>query len=236
MTTAGVRIEVSNSQAVPTQTESLVHRARTSGVSSATTMELLAIGFSRREDDADSAENMAKDLLRYVQKIQALGDIDGKAITEKTGLEGYEVLRCQALIELGRRSAGAGRGSRQEICSAEDVVSLLGHLRNEKKEHFCSVLLDAKHQVLRTCTVHIGTLTMSVVGPREIFRDAIREGASSIIVAHNHPSGDPTPSPEDILVTDKLVEVGNLLDIPLIDHVIIGSPRHTSFKEQGLLD
>jgi DNA repair protein RadC len=221
---------------VPSQTESLVHRARTSGVASATTMELLAIGFSRREDDADSAENMARDLLRYMQKIQAIGDLDGKAISEKTGLEGFEVLRCRALIELGRRSAGAGKGDHREINSAADIVALLAHLRNEKKEHFCSVLLDAKHQVLRTCTVHIGTLTMSVVGPREIFRDAIREGASSIIVAHNHPSGDPTPSPEDINVTDKLKEVGQLLDIPLIDHVIIGSPGYTSFSERGLLD
>ena len=219
---------------MPSQTESLVDRARTSGVLSATTTDLVAIGFSRREGDADSAEHMARDLLRYIQRIQALGDLDGKTIVEKTGLEGFEALRCQALIELGRRSAGAGKGANQEINSATDVVALLAHLRTEKKEHFCSVLLDAKHQVLRTCTVHIGTLTMSVVGPREVFRDAIREGASSIIVAHNHPSGDPTPSPEDARVTEELVAAGKLLEIEVLDHLVIGERKWVSLRERKL--
>ncbi len=84
------------------------------------------------------------------------------------------------------------------------------------------MLLDAKNVVMRVAEIHVGTLTMSPVGPREVFREAIRDGASAIIVAHNHPSGDPTPSPEDRVVTERLKQVGALVDIPVLDHIVIG--------------
>src|SRR5262249_42746108 len=105
----------------------------------------------------------------------------------------------------------------------------------EKREHFYAILLDSANHVMRKALIHIGTLTMSIVGPREIFREAVREGASSIIVAHNHPSGDPTPSPEDIESTKQLVQVGKLLDIPVLDHVIIGHEGYRSLSEMGLM-
>jgi DNA repair protein RadC len=89
--------------------------------------------------------------------------------------------------------------------------------------------------VVSTVTVHIGTVNMSVVGPREVFREAVRENAAALVVAHNHPSGDPSPSPEDIAVTRKLVEVGEILDIPLLDHVIVGDEHYYSMREKGLL-
>jgi DNA repair protein RadC len=91
-----------------------------------------------------------------------------------------------------------------------------------KKEYFVAILLDAKNAVLRVAEIHVGTLTMSPVGGREVYREAVRDGASAVIVAHNHPSGDPTPSPEDRMVTEKLKQIGELLDIPLLDHLVIG--------------
>ena len=178
---------------------------------------------------------MSRRMLARFTGIQALGDASAVDIAEMTGLEGFEVLRCQALVELGRRIGGAGKGPVTEITCAEDVFHLLEHLRHEKREHFYAIMLDSKNGVIRSHPVHIGTVNMSIVGPREVFREAIRDGAASLIVAHNHPSGDPTPSPEDIDVTARLVEVGAMLDIPLLDHVIIGQTRWTSLKEKGVL-
>jgi len=96
-------------------------------------------------------------------------------------------------------------------------------------------LLDAKNQLIRRADVHIGTANSSLVGAREVFREAVKDGAVGIIVAHNHPSGDPTPSPEDVAVTRQLRDAGKLLDIPLLDHVIIGESRHVSLRRMGLL-
>ncbi len=201
----------------------------------ASAVDLVSVGFSRREDDAVHGEAMSRRLLSRFTGIQALGDAAAIDLGEVTGLEGFEVLRAQALMELGRRIGGAGRGPVKSITSAADIFELLEHLRYEKREHFYAVLLDSKNSVLRSHAVHIGTVSMSIVGPREVFREAIREGAAALIVAHNHPSGDPTPSPEDLEVTKRLAEIGAMLDIPLLDHVIIGERRWVSLKDRGVI-
>ena len=218
---------------MPSQAESLLHRVRDLGVRGASTVDLIAIGFSRRDGDVESAESMTRDVLARYQGIQALSEVSLEDLRDMAGLEGFEALRVQALLELGRRVGMASKGPTEEIACAEDVYRLLEHLKSEKREHFVVVLLDSKHGVMRSTSVHIGTLTMSVVGAREVFREAIREGASALIVAHNHPSGDPMPSDADIDVTKKLVEVGELLDIPVLDHVIIGERTYCSLKERG---
>jgi DNA repair protein RadC len=174
---------------------------------------------------------MARKLLQRLGSLKALSELGATDLTAATGLEGFEVLRAQALIELGRRCGKTSRGEIRTIESPEDAFELLEYLRGEKREHFVAILLDAKAQVMRVANVHIGTLTASIVGAREVFREAIRDGASSIIVAHNHPSGDPTPSPEDIEVTQKLIEIGELLDIPVLDHIIIGERYARSLRE-----
>lgn len=209
----------------------VVTRLVTSGYRSASSIDLIAAGFARRETDA--SEEMARNLLREMGKLQSLGEVSPQALRELTGLDGFDLVRVQALLELGRRIGQAGKG--EEICidDPEDVATLFSHLRTEKKEHFCSLLLDTKNKVIRTTTVHIGTVNASIVGPREVFREAIREGASSIIVVHNHPSGDPTPSPEDIQVTALLKEVGAKLDIPVLDHLVIGYSQVYSFSRGG---
>jgi DNA repair protein RadC len=178
---------------------------------------------------------MGQEMLLRLGKINRVTSLSFAEIQAITGLEDFETLRCLALIELGRLAGHAGKGVPPEIEAPEDIYKMLEHLRYEKQEHFVVFALDAKNRVISATTVHIGTLTMSVVGPREVFRFAVREGASSIIVAHNHPSGDPTPSPEDIDVTKRLVAVGKSLDIPLADHIIIGDPSCISFLRRGLL-
>ena len=108
-------------------------------------------------------------------------------------------------------------------------------LRYETKEHFIAILLSTKNHVLATPTVSIGSLNASVAHPRELFREVIHYAAAAVIVAHNHPSGDPAPSREDIALTRKLVEIGELLEIPVLDHVIIGDGKYVSMKEKGII-
>ena len=131
--------------------------------------------------------------------------------------------------------ASATGEERARIRSPRDVYQLLAPtLRDERREHFVVLLLDTRNGVMRTRTVSIGDLSSSIVHPREVFQEAIRHGAASLIVAHNHPSGDPTPSPEDGAVTKRLAEAGQLLGIELLDHIILGDGRFVSLKEKGM--
>lgn len=208
----------------------VVQRVMDSGVKGASPLDLVAVGFSRREDDANQSEAMARNLLQRFGSLPALVAVGNSQITELTGLEGFEVLKVQALLELGRRSEALTKDPVSRIDSPSDAFDLLRYLRGEKKEHFVAVLLDAKNHVMRVAEIHVGTLTASIVGPREVFREAIRDGACSIIVAHNHPSGDPTPSPEDRDITEKLTDIGDMLDIPVLDHIIIGEAEGYSLR------
>lgn len=212
-----------------------VDRLNSGGMSSGSVVDLLSLGFSRDEESAKSGAPMAQAILHRYGKLSGLTDAGLRDLSELTGLDRFEVLRALSLIEIGRRIAIAGRGELDEVSVPDDVVRRLSYLRHEKKEHFVVVLLDSKGQIQRIAPVHMGTVNMSLVGAREVFREAVRDGASSIIVAHNHPSGDPTPSPEDLEVTSKLVEAGELLDIPVLDHLIIGFERYTSLSAKGLL-
>lgn len=125
---------------------------------------------------------------------------------------------------------------RPKIRCPQDVYNLIGPgLRDEKREHFIALLLDTKGGVMRQRTVSIGDLSSSIVHPREVFLEAIRHSAASLIVSHNHPSGDPTPSSEDVAVTRRLVEAGEMLGIEVLDHVIVGDSRWYSLKEKGLM-
>lgn len=209
-----------------------MQRVRSLGVRAASPIDLMAIAMSRREGDVTLSEPAARTLIRRLGSMRGLSEASASDLAAGTGLEDFEVLRLMATLELGRRTREAGRGEIEEITGPDDVAYLLDHLRHEKKEHFVAVLLDSKNGVMRVAHIHSGTVNMSIVGLREVFREAVRDGASSLIVAHNHPSGDPEPSPEDIEVTWKLVEAGELLDIPVRDHVIIGERRHVSLASR----
>lgn len=212
---------------------SAFERVRDSGVAAAAPIDLLAVGLARREEDVSDVA--AREVFQLLGGINHLAELTAETLRDRAGLTVFEATRAQALIELGRRTGGAGKGHRDIIESPEDIAAMFDHLRSEKREHFVAVYLDSKAFVLRAVTIHIGTVNASLVGPREVFREAIREGAVSMIVAHNHPSGDPTPSPEDINVTKRLKEVGDMLDIRLLDHVILGERRFVSLRELGVI-
>lgn len=140
-----------------------------------------------------------------------------------------------AALELGRRAQQTAK-SRPRIREASDVAELLRpRFRAEKREHFLVLPLSAKNEVLMVADVSVGTLTNALVHPREVFEPPIRCGAAHIILAHNHPSGDPAPSAEDHRLTRLLKDAGALLGIPVTDHVIIGGDGFFSFAEEGVL-
>ena len=144
--------------------------------------------------------------------------------------------RVSAALELGRRLGIEGRESTRPIGSPADVHVWCGPmLRDLAVEEFHVLTLDAQNRITRDLLITRGILNSSLVHPREVFRAAIAEAAASVIVVHNHPSGQPAPSPDDRAVTVQLVEAGRVLDIPVYDHVIIGGDQYFSFAEAGLL-
>ena len=215
------------------ETTNAYQRLMLHGVRSVTINDLVAVGMSRRESDVEENEPAAVSLIRKFGKVQRFRELVYSDLKDHMHLEGFENYKCLALVELGRRTANSQRGEIEYIESPEDAFELLSHYAGRKKEFFVVVLLNAKNGVIRIVDAHVGTLTASLVGAREVFGEAIREGASAIIVAHNHPSGDPTPSPEDFAVSKRLQEIGQLLDIPVLDHFVIGDRHAVSAMSGG---
>lgn len=149
------------------------------------------------------------------------------------GLSPRESLRLAAAFELGRRVEMATIRPRRSLRSPERVFALMApQVRGLAQESFHVLLLDGKHRLQRCQRVSEGTLTSSLVHPREVFGPAVREGAAAVIVVHNHPSGDPEPSNEDIAVTRRLIDVGRLLGVPLLDHVVVADAAYVSLRER----
>jgi len=152
-------------------------------------------------------------------------------LVQRFGLGHAGALRIACAFELGRRVERRARAPRPAMRSAERVFAWVApELRGLARERFLALLLDGKHRLVRTCLVSEGTLTTSLVHPREVFRPAIADAAAAVICVHNHPSGDPEPSREDLEVTRRLRRAGELLQIPLLDHVIAGDGRYVSLR------
>lgn len=207
-------------------------RLRRLGLNALTASDLLAIACAETEDQAEEISSLCTHLL-VKRGIRAFGQLSPADLLDVAPLEPELVTRILAAIEIGRRSGLSGKGQVTSISKPKDIAALFKYLEDETREHFCVVYLNAKNGILGTRTIHVGTATTSLVGVRDVYREAIREGATQIAVVHNHPSGDPTPSIEDIDVTDKLVEAGKLMDVQLIDHIIIGHHTFVSLKEKG---
>jgi len=155
--------------------------------------------------------------------------MDPAALEAVPGIGPATAARIIAALELGRRAEIESHRDGGAVRGPEDVYRLLGpRLRDLPQEEFHVLLLNSQNRVIREVLVSRGILDASLVHPREVFRAAILEGAASIVVVHNHPSGDPTPSPEDRGVTDRLAEAGRTVGIPLLDHVIVGAGRYAS--------
>jgi len=143
--------------------------------------------------------------------------------------------QLKAALELGRRLLIASPEERPQVKSPADAANLMMiEMSILEQEHMRLILLDSKNYVLGTPTMYVGSLNTSVIRVGELFREAIKQNCAAIIVVHNHPSGDPTPSPEDVAVTELITQAGQLLDIDVLDHLVIGQQRYVSLKERGL--
>ncbi len=166
---------------------------------------------------------------------EGLSFLKNCTVEELCAIKGVGIAKaCQimAAVELGKRISALERTQRYKIRNPEDISRLLmDDLRFLQKEVFCILLMNTKHEVLSTEEISVGSLNASIVHPREVFLPAIKKSCSAIILAHNHPSGDPTPSKEDILITKRLIETGHIIGINVLDHIIIGDNVYTSLRE-----
>ena len=179
----------------------------------------------------------AESLLRRFGGIQGL---ESASLQELRTAPGMTDIRAEALkfgLELGRRIMTQPLRRGVEICDSMTVwQAFKRRYRHIPQEHFITLLLDSKNRVMETCIVSKGTLNGSLTHPREVFKQAVRHSASGVILMHNHPSGDPTPSPQDRGVTRQLSEAGHVLGIRVLDHIILGNETYYSFKDEGLMD
>ena len=198
------------------------------------TAELLAIVL-RVGNRGESVIRMSERLLSEFDGVAGLAKADFDELCQVHGIGEAKAAQLKSALELGRRLLIAQPEERPQIRTPTDVANLLMlEMSLLEQEHLRTVLLDTKNHVMRITNVYAGSLNAAVVRVGEVFRAAVRANAASIIVVHNHPSGDPTPSPEDVRVTEMIVEAGELLDINVLDHLIIGRNRYTSLKERRL--
>lgn len=194
--------------------------------------ELLAIILRTGNKKENVLELSARLLQRY--DLRALSRAGIAALIKEKGVGEAKACQIMACFELGRRLASFSKTKKLRINSAKDIAKMfMPELSSLKKEHFIGIYLDSRKNIVKEEIISIGSLDSSVVHPREIFRPAIEESAAALILVHNHPSGDPEPSEEDIEVTKQLSAAGELLGIELLDHVIIGQKTYFSFREKN---
>ncbi|WP_258360963.1 RadC family protein [Moorella sulfitireducens] len=209
-------------------------RLLSSGPQALSNAELLAI-LIRTGTRTETAIDVAQRLLSRPEGLQYLAAASLEELQKEKGIGLAKAAELKAALELGRRLA-AFNLSRAAIKNPWDVAGLLmEEMRYLDRENFRTISLNTKNQVIGIDSVSVGSLNSSPAHPREVFKDPIRRSAAAIILVHNHPSGDPTPSQDDLAVTRRLVEAGQILGIEVLDHLIIGDGRFTSFKERNLL-
>ncbi|MFS0727361.1 RadC family protein [Paenibacillus sp. 1P07SE] len=197
--------------------------------------ELLAI-LLRTGTRSESAIHLASRILKECGSLSGLVDMSLEELTAIHGIGPAKAVQLRAGIELGRRLSRSGREERLTVRRPQDAADyLMEQLRYLKKEHFICLFLNTKNQLIAQETLSVGTLNASLVHPREVFRAAIKCSSASLVCVHNHPSGDPTPSPEDVALTRRLVEAGELVGIDVLDHIVIGEKSFVSLKERGLM-
>lgn len=206
------------------------------GPESLSDAELLAIllRVGRRKS---SAVEVARDLLQHLGGLQGLANRGLDELCGVAGIGPAKAAQVQAGIELGKRALAAPLSTGTRIGCSQDLFNhYYPLLRDLRHEVFKVILLDAKHTIIREATVSEGSLTLSIVHPREVFNLAVRESAAAVIFLHNHPSGDPQPSAEDRELTTRLVAAGNLLGIRVLDHLVVGDRTYVSFADRGWLE
>jgi DNA repair protein RadC len=197
--------------------------------------ELVAI-LLRTGTSSESALRLAERVLTQTGGLRELADVTLNELMNIRGIGPAKAVQLFAGIELGRRISRTLPPERKAVRSPKDAADwVMEEMRHLKQEHFVCLFLNTKNHVLEKERIFVGTLNSSVVHPREVFRQAIRRSAAGVICFHNHPSGDPSPSVEDIQVTERLFRAGRIVGIELIDHIIIGDGVFYSMRENGYL-
>lgn len=200
--------------------------------------ELLAI-LLRTGTKEESALRLAERILVETgeEGLYGLAHSSIKSLMKRKGVGSTKAITIAAALELGKRVAMGDSQKRVIIRSSDDIANyMMPRLRYFDKEYFYVVLLNTKNHVIAAPMISVGTLSESLVHPRELFKEAVNHSASAVILVHNHPSGDPSPSKEDIMMTKRIIEGGKLLDIKVLDHVIIGDNTYISLREQGYFE
>lgn len=205
------------------------------GAHSLSNQELLAI-ILRTGTMNESVLQVAQRMLQHFEGLRLLKHATIEELTSIKGIGTAKAIQVIASLELGQRVMQLHPDEKYKILSPEDGANyVMEELRFLTQEHFVAAYLNTKNEVIHKQTVFIGSLNASLVHPREVFKEGIRRSAASVICFHNHPSGDPSPSREDIEVTKRLVESGKLLGIELIDHIVIGDKQFVSLREKGYI-
>ena len=197
--------------------------------------ELLAVILGSGTSDMGS-QDMANAILETVGGVHGLINASLDDLRRVPGVGAARAAQALASLEFGRRTLLQAPPLRPRLATPKDVaIQLLPEFGAGPVERFGVVLIDARHQLLRTRILSIGTVDRSVVHPREVFREAVSARATGIVLFHNHPSGDPTPSPDDVALTSRMVAAGELMGIEVVDHLILTATRYLSFRDLGRL-
>ena len=205
------------------------------GAQGLTDAQLLAI-LLRMGKRKSSAVEVAMDVLTRLDGLRGLANRSREELCAVPGIGPAKAAQILAALELGKRALATPLTADLRIRGSQDIFQhYYPMLRDTRHELFKALLLDAKHRLIRDLTVSEGSLTASIVHPREVFNLAVRESAAAVIFVHNHPSGDPQPSEEDHALTRRLMEAGEILGIRVLDHIVIGDGRYVSFADEGWL-
>jgi len=205
------------------------------GVEALSAQEILAVILGRGIA-GESVMVTAQRLLSHFGDLKGIGGASVEELSQVKGIGLAKAAQIKAAFELSRRLEGYPQAEDKPVVKTpEDVASLVrGRLKGKKKEHFLALLLDTRNRLIKVSEIAIGSLDASIVHPREVFKEAISASAASVIFAHNHPSGDPTASEDDISLTKRLAKAGEIVGIDVLDHIIIGDKNYLSLKREGL--
>lgn len=206
------------------------------GLDSLSNAELIAILLHTGTREK-SAIDLATDILKADKRgILFLGECSPEELQEIKGMGRAKTCQLMAAVELGRRVAAKPRVSKPRISRPADIAEMfMEEMRYQKREHFCALLINTKGEIIQKETIAVGDLSSAIVHPREVFSNAVKRCAAAVVLLHNHPSGDPGSSEEDIETTKRLVEAGEILGIKVLDHIIIGDGIFRSLKKEGFI-
>ncbi len=216
-------------------TERPRERLQKLGVDALSAQEILALILGRGIA-GESVMVTAQRLLSQFGNLKGIANASVEELSQVKGIGVAKASQIKAAFELANRLEGyAEAGEKPLVKTPEDVLNLVrSRLKSKKKEYFLALLLNTRNQLIKVAEISVGSLDSSIVHPREVFKEAISASAASVIFAHNHPSGDPTASEDDIKLTKRLVEAGEIVGIEVLDHIIIGDKNYLSLKREGL--